>query len=166
VFVADLELTRSPEDRRVYVLDGVGALRLEGLFSRTATAEAEGKSWRFAREGFWRRSAQASDGTGIVVGEFEPRSLRRGGIVRWRGHELTLQPASGWRERYELTDGEHELAVLDGKGWGRRPVRITIADLGAIEPAGLLFAAFVVRGLAADAQAAAGAGASTAATGG
>ena len=36
----DLELTRTREDRRRYALDGVGALRLEGVFARRATAEA------------------------------------------------------------------------------------------------------------------------------
>jgi hypothetical protein len=40
-----------------------------------------------------------------------------------------------------------------------------VDDLGAVEPGLLLFATFVVRGLAEDAGAAAGAGASVAATG-
>jgi hypothetical protein len=56
--------------------------------------------------------------------------------------------------------------VLDGKGWGRRPVKVIVDDPDTVEPELLLFAAFVVRGLAADAQGAAGAGASAAATGG
>src|SRR5262249_54238765 len=164
--MVDLELTRSPGDRRVYVLEGVGSLRLEGLFSRNATAEAQGNRGRCAYRGSWKRTVQATDAIGTTVGEFEPRGVRRGGTVRWAGRELALRPASAWRERYALTDGERELAVLDGKGWGRRPVRITVDDLRAIQPGELLFAAFVVRGLASDAQAAAGAGASTAATGG
>src|SRR5262245_1034801 len=163
--MADLELTRTQGDRRVYALAGVGTLRLEGLLSQAATADADGWTWRFARTGFWRRSVEAADETGMTVGEFEPGGLRRGGTVRWEGRELTLRPASAWRERYALADDDRELAVLDGKGWGRRPVTITVDDLGAVEPGTLLFAAFVVRGLAADAQAAAGAGASTAATG-
>ena len=102
---------------------------------------------------------------GTVVGEFEPRSLRRGGTLRWAGRELALRPASSWRQRYALADGDREVAVLDGKSWGKRPVRITLDDPGAIEPGLLLFAAFVVRGLAEDAGSAAAAGASTAATG-
>lgn len=44
-------------------------------------------------------------------------------------------------------------------------VRITLDEPGAVEPGLLLFAAFVVRGLAEDAGSAAAAGASTAATG-
>jgi hypothetical protein len=105
---------------------------------------------------------------GVVVGEFEPRTIRRGGALRWAGRELSLRPASAWRERYALADGDRELALLDGKGWGRRPVKVSIDDIGAVEPGLLLFATFVVRGLADDAGAAAGASAaaSTAATSG
>jgi hypothetical protein len=43
-----------------------------------------------------------------------------------------------------------------GGGWGRRPVRVTVDDPGETEPGLILFAAFVVRGLAADASASAG----------
>ena len=102
--MADFELTRTQGDRRLYALEGVGTLRLHGLFSRAATAEAAG------------------------------------------------------------TNGERELAILDGKGWGRRPVKVTLDDPDAVDPGLLLFAAFIVRGLAEDAGAAAG-GASAGATG-
>jgi hypothetical protein len=164
----ELELTRTPNDRRLYALDGVGTLRLDGFASRGATAEADGTSWRLARRRFWERGIQATDAMGVVVGEFEPRTIRRGGALRWAGHELSLRPASAWRERYALVDGDRELALLDGKGWGRRPVKVSIDDAGAVEPGLLLFATFVVRGLADDAGAAAGASAaaSTAATSG
>jgi len=166
--VAELELTRTPSDRRLYVLEGVGSLRLLGLGSRAATAEADGVSWRLARRRWWQRGIQATDAMGAVVGEFEPRTVRRGGVLRWDGRELSLRPASAWRERYALAEGARELAILDGKGWGRRPVKVSVEDLGAVEPGLLLFATFVVRGLAEDAGAAAGASAatSTAATSG
>jgi hypothetical protein len=166
--MAELELTRTPNDRRLYALEGVGTLRLEGFGSRAATAEANGGSWRLGRRRWWQRDIQAIDATGAVVGEFEPRTIRRGGALRWDGHELSLRPASAWRERYALAGGDRELALLDGKGWGRRPVKVSIDDIGAVEPGLLLFATFVVRGLAEDAGAAAGASAatSTAATSG
>ena len=102
--MAELELTRAPNDRRLYALEGVGT--------------------------------------------------------------LALRPASAWRESYALADGDRELAILAGKSWGRRPVKVSVDDLDVLEPGLLLFATFVVRGLAEDAgSAAAGAGASTAATG-
>jgi hypothetical protein len=164
----ELELTRTPDDRRLYALEGVGTLRLEGFGSRAATAEADGRSWRLAHRRWWQRDLQATDAMGIVVGEFEPRTIRRGGVVRWAGQELSLRPASAWRERYALAEGDRELALLDGKGWGRRPVKVSIEDPAEVDPGLLLFATFVVRGLADDAGAAAGASVatSTAATSG
>jgi hypothetical protein len=163
--MADLELTRTSGDRRLYELQGVGTLRLEGFGSRTAVAEAAGARWRIARRGFWRRHIEATDDSDTTVGEFEPRGLRRGGTLRWAGRDYSLLPASNWRERYALADGDQELAVLDGKGWGRRPVRFTVNDLTAVEPGLLLFAAFVVHGLAQDANASTAAAAGAATTG-
>lgn len=164
--MADRQLKRTPGERRVYALEGVGTLRLRGLAARSATAEANGGRWQFAHRRFWQRGIQATDGAGAVVGEFEPRKLLRGGTLLWDRRELMLRPASRWRERYALAQGDRELAVFDGKGWGRRPVTVTIDDPGSVEPGLLLFAAFVVRGLAEDAGGAAAAGAGTAASGG
>ena len=164
--LAELDLARAPDDRRLYRLGDVGSIRLNGLFSRSATAESTGKRWQLSRRGIFGTSSVALDETGRTVGEFEPRGLRRGGSIRWGDHELTLRAASAWRERYALADGDIELALLDGKGWGRRPVSVEIDDSAALDPGLLLLAAFVVRGLAEDASAVAGASASTAATGG
>ena len=160
----EVELTRSSSDRRTYVLGDLGLLRFQGFVSRSAVAEAGGQSWRFSRRLLTNR-AEAITSAGTPVGEFEPRSFRRGGTLRWLGKELVLRPASVWRERYAVVDGENELAVLDGKGWGRRPVRVDLDEATASDPALMLFAAFVVRGLAEDAGGAAAAAASTAATG-
>jgi hypothetical protein len=164
VAVTELELTRAPNDRRLYRIDEVGSVRLEGFFSRTAIAEAGGRSWHFGRRGFWQRDLEAADETGAVVGEFLPRSIRRGGALRWDGRELTVQAVSPLRERYVLGEGDRDLALLDGKGWGRRPVKITLADPSAIDPGLLLFAAFVVHQLAVNAGSGAAAS-SVAATG-
>jgi hypothetical protein len=159
--MAELELTRSRDDGRRYEVEGVGALRLGGFFSRGATAEAGPDAWTFDRRGFLRTSIEATDATGAVVGSFDPRALRRGGSLRWGDHDFELRPASMWKERYALADGDRELAVLDGKAWGKRPVKIVLDEPGVVEPGLLLFAAFVVRGLAEDASTAAS-GASTA----
>jgi len=163
--MAELELTRAEGDRRLYALPGVGTLRFEGLSSRIATAEADGGRWRIARLGFWQQRVEATDAAGTTVGEFEPRGLRGGGTLRWSGRELALRAASRWRQRYAIVEGDRELAVLDGKSWGRRPVKLTLDDPGGVEPGLLLFAAFVVRGLAEDANTAAGAGSAAAVSG-
>ena len=157
----ELELTRSRDDRRTYDLAGVGSMRLDGWLSRGAEAEAGGSRWRFNRRGMFKSGAEATNASGAAEGTFDGRALRRGGAIRWRGREFALRPASAWRERYALADGERELVLLDGKGWGKRPVKVTVEKPGAIEPGLLLFAAFVVRGLDEDAGSAAGAAAAT-----
>jgi hypothetical protein len=154
--MTELELARTRGDRRLYALGGVGTLRLQGFGSRSALADAGGRGWSFARRGLFGRLVEAYDSTGTVVGSFEPRTVRRGGTVRWGSRELTLRPASAWRERYALAHEERELAVFSGKGWGRRPVSVTVDDGAALDPGLVLFTAFVVRGLAEDAGAAAG----------
>jgi hypothetical protein len=168
--MTELELTRTPDDRRLYTLEGAGTLRLDGWFSRgaTATAQAGDGSWRFDRRGLFTTVIEATDAAGALAGEFRGRTLRRGGELTWAGHELGLRPSSVWHERYALADGERELATIEGKGWGRRPVKVTVEDDRAtIDPGLLLFGAFVVRTLAEDAASASGAaGGAVAATSG
>ena len=146
---------RDPTDHRRYVLDGVGSLRLEGWSRRRATLDAAGRSWQAAPVGFWKRRVEATDAAGSPVAEFEPRSVRRGGVLRVGARELQIAPASRWTERYALKDGDRELAVLEAKGWGKRPVRVAVDDTAAVDPLLLLFAAFVARRLAEDAASAA-----------
>lgn len=154
--MTELELTRTSSDRRLYSLEGVGTVRLEGLLSSSASAEADGRGWRFARRGFWQRIIEATDAEGAVVGELEPREIRRGGTLRWGDRGLALRPLSPLRERYVLSEDDRDLVLLDGKGWGRRPVKLTLVEAEAIEPGLLLFAAFVVHQLAVGASSAAG----------
>ena len=155
----ELELTRTKEDRRLYTLGDIGTLRLTGFWSRSATARAGNRTWEITRSGFWQMHVDATDEGGVTVGEFEPRGgLRRGGTLLWGGREYGLRPSSSWRERYALLAGDLELAVLDGKGWGKRPVAVTVDDPALVEPGLLLFATFVVRGLAEDASSASSGG--------
>ena len=160
--MAELALTRSSGDKRRYELDGIGTLRLGGWASRWATAMAGERKWGLARRGILKSVIQATEPDGTVVGEIEGRSLKRGGSLRWEEHADALEPDSRWKEHYALVDGERRLATLEGKGWGKRPVRVELADDERIDPGLVLFAAFVVRALAEDASsagAAAGAGA-------
>ena len=153
--MTEYALTRSPGDSRRFELAGFGTLRLGGWASRWATAEVGEQRWGLARRGLLRSRIEATDPTGNVVGTFEGRSLKRGGTLLWEGHEYVLKPDSHWTERYALFDGEDRIALLEGKGWGKRPVRVDIDD-HAIDPGLLLFTAFVVRALAEDATASSG----------
>src|SRR3954462_14036441 len=94
--MTELELIRTPGDRRRYALEDIGTIHLESLFARSASAEAGSDHWHFVRSGFWQRVMQATDATGSVVGEFRPRDLRRGGTLEWAGRELRLRPARSW----------------------------------------------------------------------
>jgi hypothetical protein len=146
----ELELRRSEGERRLYLLDGIGTLRLAGFFARTGAAEADGRRWSFGRRSLWRRAIRATDETDAEVGEFSPRRLRRGGTLRWDERELKLRPASKWRSRYALVSGEQELAIVEAKGWGKRPVTVTLPGPDAIDPGLVLFSVFVVRRLRDD----------------
>ena len=161
--MAELELTRSKEDRRLYTLDAMGSLRLEGLWCRRAIATSAGNTWHVGRAGFFGRTIEAFGSGDTLVGRFEPRSIRRGGELTWNSRSYELRPASAWKERYALAVGDVEVAVIEGKGWGRKPVKVEIVRPEGVEPGLLLFTMFVVRALAEDASAAAGG--SVAATG-
>jgi len=150
----ELTLTRVFGDRRLYTFDGIGSLRLTGWGQRTGVAEAGGRRWEIAPVSFWRREIRATDMTGAVVGEFAGRGLR-GGRLRWHDQDFELRRGGFWRQRYTLAGARGELATVDGRSWGRRPVTVTGDALTAIDPGLLLFVAFVVRALAVAAAAAA-----------
>ncbi len=154
--MAELVLTRSRDDRKRFDLEGAGSVRLGPWYRGGATILAGDELLEVERRGILRRTIEARDAAGGVVGRFGPQGWRRGGPLWWDGRELALAPSSFWRERYALVDGDRELALLDGKGWGSRPVRIRLDD-PATEPALLLFAAYVVDHLAADSGSSAGA---------
>ncbi len=161
--IADLELTRVPGDRRLYELKGAGTLRLEASFSRSAAAEAGDQRWQIARRPErWRIARrgelivviQATDPSGVVAGEFHGHAQVRGGQLRWGERDLELRSSSRWRPRYALINGalQLELATIEGKGWGKRPVKLTTYNGAAVEPGLLLLAAFVVGALTEDSQ--------------
>jgi hypothetical protein len=152
----DLQLTRSAGDRRLYALGDLGTLRLEGLMKRSATAEAGERRWLLARSGVFKTAIVATDAAGTVAGEFGARTFKRGGALTWNGRELTLEPDSFWKQRYALLDGDRTLATIEGRTWGRRPIDIAADD--ELDPGLLLFASYVVRCLAEDAQSASAGG--------
>ena len=156
--MADLELTRAKGDRRLYALDGVGTLRVSGLLSRSAIAEADGRRWHLAVHGILRRTIEAVDERGGVVGSFEGRSIRRGGALHWDGRTYVLRTAA--RVARALRAGARRprarAARRQGLGQAARPRhgRRPVGDRAGL----LLFAAYVVRALAEDAGSTAAAG--------
>jgi hypothetical protein len=149
--MVELELTRAPEDRRVYELGTLGSLRLGGWLMRSATARAGGRSFLFRRAKWFSATVAASDDEDRGIGAFRPSQIRRGGVVQWREAEYSLRPATLIRERYELILGDRQLAVIEATGWwgwgSRRPLKMRVVERD-LDPGLLLFVAFVVRTLA------------------
>ena len=92
--MADLELTRTSAGRHLYALEGVGTLRLDGLFGRAATANTAGSTWRFSRRGFWGLM-EVTDPAGRAVGTFEPRGRRGGRCVGASASSLSVRRVAG-----------------------------------------------------------------------
>jgi hypothetical protein len=155
--IRELELTRSPNDRRLYSLEGIGTIRRDGgIFSNSFIAEATGHSWRFAGRGFMHRVLEATTPDGRVVGTFIGKEIRKGGRLDWRTRRLALRPASLVREKYALTEGNCDIILFEGRAWGRRPVKVSLLQGDEVEPGLVLFAAFVVNRLAVKASSTAG----------
>jgi hypothetical protein len=145
----ELELLRSPSDRRTYVLGSLGSLRLNGLFMRSATAETKLESFSIAKTRWATASVVARNPLG-EIGAFHGRTLRGGGSLMWLENEYALRHEGLLGETYALTRGEHRLALVTARGWWgwgvKRPVTLQVADTS--DAALLLFVAFVVRTLA------------------
>jgi hypothetical protein len=150
--MAELELTRAPGDRKVYVLDGVGTLRVRGRGRQAAVAEAGGRRWAFVRRGLFAPLVTATDETGTVVGLYRSPMRKPGGPVGWAERELQLRRSSTFRQHYALSEGEQELALFHGTGRarGKSPISLTIDDPTALDPGLILFAAYIVRGIVED----------------
>jgi hypothetical protein len=136
---------------------------LEGFFSRAATATVDSASYRFSRRG-WARLIVARDEAGAEVGRYEGRLVASGGVLSWRGRDLTLRRASVWRDRFALADGDRDLVVMEVRPWGRKPLTVHRDEAAAGDPALVLFAVYVARALAGDDAAAVAAASSSAAT--
>jgi hypothetical protein len=163
--IRELELTRAPNDRHHYHLHGIGTIRRDGgMFSTSFIAESAGHSWRFTRRGILRQQLEATTSDGTVVGMFLPKTIRRGGLLDWDTRSLTLHPASLGRERYALREADRDVIFVEGKSWGRRPVKLTLIQPGGIDPGLVLFTAYVVHRLAIDAASMAGSVAATTAS--
>jgi hypothetical protein len=160
-----LELARSPEDPRLYVLPGVGELRTGGLLTGgRVEATAGGRTYTFATRGRVRRVPTATDAFGEEVGQ------RSGSeSLVWRSTPWDLRPSfEGPVAFYALArpGEEREVARLLPTGWGKRPVPIVVDDSARLDPGLVLFAIFVMRRVNDEMIRAAGSGGGNGAGGG
>ena len=129
--------------------------KLSRLRAHSADASAltrDGTEWKLERAAMSQK-AKALDATGGEAATFEPKGVfKRGGELRTGGHSYELRPASNWKTRYAIAEGERELATLETKGWSQHRVAISLeADVPSEV---LLMACWLVRSFADDSAAA------------
>jgi hypothetical protein len=154
----ELQLIRSPDDKRRLDLHGVGSVRFENTWGTKLCLSAPGHvDWRIA--GRARRGATtATDATGAVVATLVGRRVEHG----HRALDVTT-PHQGIFERrppFVLVEGDREMARVAPQVWSEKPVDVTLMDeeFAAEQPQLLLFALWVACRIAASRQAGAAAG--------
>jgi hypothetical protein len=161
--MSELRLRRDPEDRKRYVLDDVGEMRLGKWYERGATIYSNaGESWEL-RSSAWRGAVSATHSSGAEAATYEPRgAFKRGGEITLAdtAEAYALKPSSNWRNRYALWSGERELAAVETRDWSGQEVAVEVDDSASLDPLLLLPACYLVRRFGEDESA--GAGAATA----
>jgi len=151
--MSELRLTRSPEDRKLFVLAGVGTIRNGRWFKRSAELCAEtGDSWQVDRKGFRARPV-FTDGVGGEPARFEVYgTFKRGGRLEIAGAgTYELKPASHFKERYALSAEGRELATIEASGWSaKRPVTVEVGGQTEVDDLVLLAACWMVQQYAQD----------------
>ena len=159
--IPELQLTRSSEDRKTFILGGVGKIRHRGWLKRSADLFAQsGETWRVDRKGLRQRPVFA-DSAGAEPLRFEASgAFKRGGkLETTAGVAYDLKPSSRLRERYALTSGEGELATIEAGGWRpKRPVTVNLVGGAEIDDLILLGACWLAQQFAQDRAGATGGG--------
>lgn len=82
--MAELRLRRDSEDRKRYVLEGVGELRLAKWYRRGAVVSSDDGRWELSSRA-WSPGVTATDAGGAEAATYQPRgAFKRGGDRRWR----------------------------------------------------------------------------------
>jgi hypothetical protein len=145
----EIDLVRSPSDRRRYTLGDLGSLRLNGLLMRSATAETAAGSFTVVKTR-WTTASVVARGPRGEMGAFHARTLRGGGRLTWLEEEYALRHEQPLGETYALLHGDRRLALATARGWWgwgvKRPLTMQVGNTS--DAPLLLFVAFVVRTLA------------------
>jgi hypothetical protein len=151
----ELQLIRSPDDKRRLDLPGVGSLRFENLWGTKLRITAPGHGeWRIVRR---RSGVTVSAADGTTAAAFTDRGVEHGGVVV----EVTT-PHQGLLERrpFVLVQGDRELARMAPSVWSEKPTAVTLVDqdFAARHPLLLLLALYRAQLTAQRRMAAAAAG--------
>ena len=152
----ELQLTRSPDDKRRLDLPGVGSVRFENLWGTKLRITAPGHGeWRVVRS---RRGIAVSDADGMTVAAVVGARVEHGDVaveVRTQ-HQGLLER----RPQVLLVEGDRELARVAPSVWSEKPIAVTVVeeDFAARHPLLFLLALYRVQLIAASRMAGAAAG--------
>jgi hypothetical protein len=145
--VRETQISRDPENKGRWVLPDVGAVRFPRRWKNEVLIEVPGElPWKSNGKALSKGTSEAVDTGGQVRATFH----REGGAGRITYGDRGLAVTGGetsWTERRSplaLTEGGRELISFESVAWGRRPIRVTIADERAVaaDPQLILFGAY------------------------
>jgi hypothetical protein len=122
--MSELQLTRSPDDKRRLDLPGVGSLRFENIWGTKLRLSAPGHGeWRVVRG---RRGITVSDPDGRSVASVVDTGVEHGDIAI-----AVTTPHQGLLDRrppFVLLEGDRELARMEPSVWSEKPTAVTLLD--------------------------------------
>jgi hypothetical protein len=136
--VRDLQLVRSPDDKRRLDLAGVGSVRFENMWGTKLVIVAPGSGeWRIDGRGPFRRASVVTDAGQDVIASFAPGRIEYGGRVV----EATT-PHQGMLERrppFQIVEGGRAIARVTPRVWDEKPLDLTVLDEEFVASDPLLF---------------------------
>ncbi len=150
----DLQLVRSPDNKRHLDLAGVGGVEFTNRWgTKLVFTSTSGVQWRIDGSGPFRRSSEATDVAGVAVAAFTRQGIEHAGRVI----DITTTDQGLFERRPPLLirEGEHDLVRVAARVWDEKPIDVTVLDerFAADEPLLLLFALFGANLVAAKRQA-------------
>jgi hypothetical protein len=157
--VRELQLVRSPDDKRRLDLPGVGHVRFESRWgNKLVLAAPDRGEWRVAGRLMFRSETTATDAAGTTVARIVGNGVEYGdrAIHVTTPHQGLLEH----RPPFLIVENERELARVASQLWSEKPLDVTILDEEFVESDPLLFllALYTAQLIAASRSAAASAG--------
>lgn len=146
------QLSRAPDDRRRFDLEGFGSMRKVNWHSHDHEGYArDGRRWLFRKQGLMGGRSEAIEPNSVVVGLTEQnRILNYGGALHWYGQRYEVISDSAWKTRYRLRGPRGDLVGVESKGWGNKPAKLTLLRPDDIDHGLLLYFTWLVNTFAAD----------------
>jgi hypothetical protein len=136
--VRELQLLRSPDDKRRLDLAGVGYVRFENMWgTKLVLVAASAGEWRVAGRLMFRGETTATDAAGTTVAKIAGNRVEYGD----RTVEVTT-PHEGLLEKrppYLVVENGREIAHVASQAWSEKPLDVSILDEEFVTTDPLLF---------------------------